>query len=371
MSDAAQPATILERILSAGAPLALRRAAARGALPLPRAELVQLYVRLRQDPDEEVRRAAQASLEAAGSGAIQEALDDPDCAPDVLVALAGFCVRDEALAERLAFHPNAPAEALAVLASSTSASVLDLVLTNEQKLLSAPSLLDRLSANPALRPDQRVRILDLLDRFFSSKERPEPEEPPGTVRTEAPAGEDAAAVARLLDVDVGELVSSSEILGAEELEQAEDPAIRSAYRKILTLNAAQKALLAMRGGREERMILIRDTNRVVALAVLRNPRLTEQDVTAFASMRNVNEEVLRAIGASREWSKSYAIVSNLVRNPRTPPGISTNFIPRLVARDLKLLMNDKNVPELVRRNAKRTYEMRMQKTEPVTAKRKR
>lgn len=366
MSPTAAADTILERILSPEAPRSLRRAAARGAVPLPRAALVQLYVRLRKDPDEEVRREAQASLEAAGSAALQEALEDASCPADVLVALAPLCAREEALAERLAFHPNVPADALATLASAGSAAVLDLVLTNQQKLLSAPGLLDRLSANPALRPDQRVRILDLLDRFLPSRGDAEgaPSEEP------AAPGEDAEEVARLLEVDVGELVASSEILGAEELEQAEDPAIRSAYRKIRTLNAAQKALLAMRGGREERMILIRDTNKVVALAVLRNPRLTEQDVTAFAAMRNVNEEVLRAIGASRDWSKSYAVVSCLVHNPRTPPGISTNFIPRLVNRDLKFLMNDKNVPELVRRMAKRTFELRTQKTEPVTTKRK-
>lgn len=363
MSETAAPETIVERILSPEAPPSLRRAAARGAVPLPRAQLVHLYVRLRRDPDEEVRREAQASLEAAGTAALEEALDDASCPPDVLLELAPLCAREEALAERLAFHPNVPADALAALASAGNAAVLDLVLTNQQKLLSAPGLLDRLSANPALRPDQRVRILDLLDRFFTA---------PGTGSAKAADAleENPEEVARLLEVDVGDLVAASEILGAEELEQAEDPAIRSAYRKILTLNAAQKALLAMRGGREERMILIRDTNRVVALAVLRNPRLTEQDVTAFAAMRNVNEEVLRAIGANREWSKSYAVVSCLVHNPRTPPGISTNFIPRLVNRDLKLLMNDKNVPELVRRMAKRTFELRTQKTEPVTTKRK-
>ena len=78
-------------------------------------------------------------------------------------------------------------------------------------------------------------------------------------------------------------------------------------------------------------------------------------------MRNVSEEVLRSIGAGREWSKSYIVAVTLVRNPRTPPGVSTNFIPRMTDRDLKGLANDKNVPEIVRRNAKRTYETRNQK----------
>ena len=143
---------------------------------------------------------------------------------------------------------------------------------------------------------------------------------------------------------LGELFAASEILGGEEFERAPDPAMRSVYRKILTLSTAQKALLALKGGREERTILIRDTNKVVALAVLKNPRLNEQEVESVAAMRNVSDEVLRAIGSNREWSKVYQVAAALVRNPRTPPGVSTNFIPRLTERDLKLLAKDKNVP---------------------------
>ncbi len=368
MSAGVPQDALLRRILASDAPIALRSAAARGALPLPRVVLVQLYVQLRRDPDEEVRRQAKASLEAAGSAGLQEVLEDAACPARVLLDLAPLCTREEALAERLAFHPNVPDEALATLASEGNAPVIDLVLTNQQKLLSARGVLDRLSANPALRADQRVRILDLLDKFFRGAA-----DGAGEAASDDavwPEGADVEVAARLLEVDVGELFASSEILGGEELEQAEDPEIRSAYRKVLTLNTAQKAMLAMRGGREERVILIRDTNRVVALAVLRNPRLTEQDVTSFATMRSINEEVLRAIGASREWSKSYAVVSSLVHNPRTPPGISTNFISRLVNRDLKLLMADKNVPEIVRRMARRTHLLRTQKTEPMSSKKK-
>ena len=121
---------------------------------------------------------------------------------------------------------------------------------------------------------------------------------------------------------------------------------------------------------EERTILVRDTNKVVALSVLKNPRITEQEVESIAAMRNVSDEVLRAVGMSREWSKSYTVAAALVRNPRTPPGISTNFVPRLTNRDLKFLATDKNVPEIIRRNAKRTYDLRNQKSNQVSFKKK-
>jgi hypothetical protein len=225
-------------------------------------------------------------------------------------------------------------------------------------LLAQPALLERLMLNPALRTDQRGRILEFLDRVAKAQERQGRED-------DGEAGEDTESdefeeAARLLDVDVGDLLSASEIMGGEEFEESEDPEIRDAYQKIITLNAAQKAILAMKGGREERSILIRDTNKLVALAVLKNGRVTEQEIQSIARMRNVSDEVLRQIGTSREWTKSLAVVVGLVNNPRTPQRISTNFIPRLANKELKNLSMSRDVPELVRRMARRTYDLRTQ-----------
>lgn len=352
---------ILERILSGGAPLALRSAAARGALPLPRAVLTRLYLYLRNDPEEAVRSDAENSLGQITPEVLVEVLSDAVCDPLVLEHFAATAARDERLAEKVAFHANANGNTLSVLASEGNAAVLDLVLTNQERLLATPGLVDKLSMNPALRADQRGRLLDLIDRFFRGEaERAAAGAGPGV---EAAETIDAEQVAKILEINVGELFAASEIMDAEEFAQSEDLVVRSAYKRILTLNTAQKAILAMKGGREERLILVRDTNKVVALSVLKNARMTEGEVEAIASMRNVSDEILRNVGINRDWSKNYTVVANLVRNPRTPPSLSTNFVSRLNNKDLKTLGGDRNVPEIIRRMAKRTLDLRTQKSE--------
>lgn len=354
----------VDRIVEGKAPLPVRAAAARGALPLPRHVLARIYLSLRNDPDESVRGSAAESLAALKGESLREVLVDPSCAPEVLTHFASDAAKDESLAEAVAFHPRVPDEALQNLATQGNAAVLDLVLTNQERLIRSAGLLDRLSANPALRPDQRGRILDLLDRFVRKSAEATGTETSGTEPMEQDDSTSLEETARLLDVDVGDLFAASEILDGEEFETSADPMIRSAYQRILTLNTAQKAILAMKGGREERLILVRDTNKIVALSVLKNGRITEQEVEQIARMRNVADEILRQVGTNREWAKNYGVVANLVRNPRTPPGVSTNFISRLLNKDLKQLQGDKNVPEIIRKMAKRTLETRTQKSAP-------
>lgn len=357
MSETASTDRMVEAIVEGKAPLNVRAAAARGALPLPRGTLVGLYVALLEDSDEGVRAAAKTSLENLEPEQTYAALGEETCPPAALVYFAKQATRDERLAERIAFHDAAPRSALTVLAAGGNAAVIDLVLTNQQRLLRQPTVLESLMINPALRPDQRSRILELLER--ASKLADEAREA-GAEGAEPGSDEGLAEAAKLLDVDVGELLSVSEIQGAEEFEASEDPEIRSAFQHIVTLNAAQKAILAMKGGREERMILIRDTNKVVALAVLKNPRINENEVEAIAKMRNVSDEVLRRVGSTRDWIKSYSVIRSLINNPRTPQTVSTNFIPRLANRDLKDLACSREVPELIRRMAKKTHALRTQ-----------
>jgi hypothetical protein len=137
--------------------------------------------------------------------------------------------------------------------------------------------------------------------------------------------------------------------------------IANATQKILRMNTAEKVQLAIKGTREERSILIKDSSKLVQEAVLDSPKLTENEVEGIAKLRSVSEDVLRIISGNREWIKSYAITHSLAINPKTPVGIAIHLVARLTSRDLKILGSDKNVSEAVRRQARKVTLSRNQR----------
>lgn len=126
----------------------------------------------------------------------------------------------------------------------------------------------------------------------------------------------------------------------------------SPLQKIAAMNPAQRVALAMKGSREERGILIRDSNKLVAISVLSSPKLTETEVESIAKMASVSDEILRIIASTRAWVKSYTILSALAKNPKTPVAISMNMLARLNDKDLRAISTDRNVPDILRITAR-------------------
>jgi hypothetical protein len=133
----------------------------------------------------------------------------------------------------------------------------------------------------------------------------------------------------------------------------EDEDEGSTLTRIGRMNVSQRIKLAMKGSREERAILIRDPNRIVAVAVLSSPKLSDTEVEGIARMGSVSEDVLRMIAHTRAWVKNYPVVLALTRNAKTPVGISMNLLSRLNERDLRLVSQDRNVPEVLRITARK------------------
>jgi hypothetical protein len=131
----------------------------------------------------------------------------------------------------------------------------------------------------------------------------------------------------------------------------------SILQRLSAMNVAQRLTRAMKGNREERAILIRDPNRIVAAAVLSSPKLTETEVESIAKMANVSDEVLRIIANTRAWVKNYQVVLALAKNPKTPVALSMNLLSRLTERDLRNISTDRNVPDVLRVTARKKLVM--------------
>lgn len=127
----------------------------------------------------------------------------------------------------------------------------------------------------------------------------------------------------------------------------------STSQRLAGMNVMQRIKVAMRGRREERSILIRDPNRLVSVAVLSSPKVTDAEVESFAKMANVSDEVLRVIGTNRQWTKNYGVVAGLVRNPKTPVAISLTLLQRVNDKDVRMLATDRNIPEAIRMAARK------------------
>jgi len=147
---------------------------------------------------------------------------------------------------------------------------------------------------------------------------------------------------------------------AEMFAEAEPDAAKreTLMQKVAHMNVVERLTLALKGGRTERMLLIRDPNKLVQKCVLQSPRLTDTEVEAFASMTNLSAEILRAISLNKFFMKSYSVVKNLTNNSKTPIDVSLHLFPRLTATDLVKLTTNKNVPETLRSAAIKLHRKR-------------
>ena len=171
-------------------------------------------------------------------------------------------------------------------------------------------------------------------------------------------------IAPLLNLPVrkgkpGKAVSALAVVEKEKIDETtRQKKSESLLLKIKNLSIGERVQLAMRGGKEVRGILLKDTSKEVVKKVLENPKMTESEVELLAMNRNITDEALRFISKKREWMKNYSITMALVNNPKTPGGIAVPFMKKLKTKDLSLLEKNKNVSEAVRTTAKRLLAQR-------------
>ena len=389
----------MQAIISGKAPQPARLAAARGLLPLPQNDLLEVLVALTTSDDAQIAAAATETLKAESAEDLLIAASDDETAPDVLAYLATQTDGTTKLYEATILNTHTPDHALAKLAATTPhAALLELITINQQRLVRSPEIIDAILSNPACGGDAERRARETRKEFFEKERgaRQIADELRARGQTAAAeffetaelttiAGElsveDAWLIAQHIEVSDAdlddswlpaeryeELISESpaeaaanaqRAIDSERLESGDVSTERvSLIRRIMFMNTKDRMKLAMKGDREARGILIRDSNKVVCSAVVKNPRITEQEIENIAGMRTVADEVLRIIALNRAWIRSYVIIHNLAKNPRTPIPTAMNILPRIRTKDLQQLAQNRNVSEAVRRQSYRLEQTR-------------
>jgi hypothetical protein len=287
-----------------------------GAASLSPEDRVELLTVLAADPVFTER--ASSTLLSQPLEAFLTALGRPDAASQLFTYCADNLSDKSGIADAMAKNPACPPEELVRVARHLSAAGVQALLDDLERLTSAPVLIAALNGCGAMRVEQRDLLQDL-----PKGAAPQPE--------------------------LEEAVAAAEPDMAKRL---------TLLQRLSRMTVVERVQLGLKGNREERMALIRDPNKMVQRAVLQSPRLTEAEVESFSAMSSLTAEVLRVISMSRIFMKNYTIVRNLTSNPKTPLEISLHLLPRLTARDLKLLTTNKNIPENLRTMALKLHRQR-------------
>jgi len=345
-----------EMLLSGNAPRNVRLLMAQGAMPLPAREALELLVHLGSDDDGEISRQALKTLDNWDESEMLALLGLKDC-PAAILDFFADSRRPEHLLQAIASNPSASGEIIARLALTASVELLEAILDNRTRILEFPAILESIRRNPSANARILGLVMEIETEFLGEKRKGY------SIKPEAGA-EDAPGVTQgVLDfeAEIAELLSSpppDTDLSLEGLPLDSDAADANIAAHIASMPPKEKIKYALFGAREIRAILIRDTNREVARAVLRSPKLNGNEVEGISAMRSVSEDVLREIGNSREWLKNSVIVNNLVKNPKTPPMIAQRLMPRLHTRELTFMARDRSIPDATRNNAQRLLKQR-------------
>lgn len=310
---------VLEDLRHGRAPRERKIAVCTGGAHLAPADRAEILAVLAGDQDEMVADRAQEAILSLPVEFFVEALRREQALPALFSYASRHLADKPGICDAMVQNRNCAAEHLLHVVRHLSALAIQTLMEELERVSESPALAAALEHSTSLTVEQRNQLHELHG--------------PGHPIDEAALAEAAAA--------------------AEP-----DPARRQTLlQRIAKMSVAQRVQYAIKGGSDARRTLIRDTNKVVQRAVLQSPRLTDQEVEAFASMSSLTDEILRLIAGNRAFRKNYVVVRNLINNPKTPLDVTLHMLPMLNAQDLKRLTMNKNIPETLRTTA-----MKLQRT---------
>lgn len=340
------------KILAPGAPAPMRMMAAKGIIPgLKPGDIVLVLALLSREDDDKVAATARATFGKLPPPVLNGALG-ADLEPLVIERLAEAYATDNGIVEKLLRMPRITNSALECLAERADERGGELIATNEQLMLVNPTVIEKLYMNKRVRMSTADRLLELAVRNGVELALPAFREAAAAIkneliaeRTEEPTYDDVL-------FNETENISDRTKLNSEdddthdvddEGEEHVKERFLPLHLQIAKLTVSQKIRRAMLGNAAERLLLVRDANRLVATAAARSPLMRESEAVRISASRSIGEDVLRVVAQNREFTRSYQVKLNLVSNPRTPLTFAARLVPHLREADLRSLAKSKNV----------------------------
>jgi hypothetical protein len=352
---------VIRRIEAGDYPREFVLSVAQGFLPLPQDDLIAVLAFLAETGDLDIGDLARGSLGEMPTRLLSSFAGSEKTDAQHLDRLSR-ATADPAVLEAIVRNRSTADVTVLELAARADPATQEIIVINQARILRCAEILDRLLENPRLTPETRRRALETREEFFEKRAR----------LAEINA---AIAEAERIRLDDPELAPVADLLlkaaddqrpeepaGEPNAQDLDDVVKMSVYSRIIRMSVSQRVHLAFKGGKTERSILIRDRNRLVCAAVIRNPRISDSEAEEISKMRNVDDEVLRLISMKREWMAKYPILLALMKNPKTPIGVAMPLLSRLGVRDLKNLLGDRGVSETVRKTAKRMFQQKSEKS---------
>lgn len=353
--------------------------AAKGVVPgLKPGDVLAVLVVLSRGTDANAE-TAKKTLENLPAPVLNGALSQSDIQPGALDAIAPLYADKPEIAERILNHGALHAATVAEMAAHASEPICELIATNEERLLANPAIIEKLYLNKSCRMSTADRILELAVRnqielaipaFSQAKAAiqgelvSEPTEEPTFDDVQFSEAKEKAAELRLAEGE--DIAKLDETTGQEEVVEKAKPlhALWNEMRppaKIRLLTIGTIKTYDKRGKvvdeqrydpKALRALGVRDANPLVALAALETPGINEGEIERIARMRNVCEDVLRAIAMKPDWTRHYTVKKSLVMNPRTPFGQASKWIMHMYESDLKAIAKSRDVSGAVQTAAK-------------------
>jgi hypothetical protein len=252
-----------------------------------------------------------------------------------------------------------PVEFLMKIAEKGGASMLEMLLDNQIKLIAYPEIMEIMEKNPEISNFIKGKIQEIREFYLQDDIVEE------ILVEEVLEDVKEVIVQELLEQQQeGKETSEKEedkveeLVGMENLAVVEEKTLTT-LQEINNMGISERIKLALTGSKTHRMILVKDPNKMVALAVLESPKITVDEIIILVKNKSIASDIIGRVSRNREWIKNYSVIVELVQNPKTPVKNALSFINRLHNRDLKLLSQNKNTTPVLREFAANLFSQRM------------